>query len=1167
VESLLLAPVYLTEEHALPFRTFFEEHLQHRRADLLAKADKYLAPDAEKSVEERLLAALRAQEDAYAALEVAGHKIAAGETPDKSLDELLKHCAQSDIPLKHILHGMNASALCLSGGGIRSASFSLGILEGLSRFSRNEHFTAPNGLMDKLDYISTVSGGGYTCSWGMSWVYRRMAAARPYPLITQPFDLAAESIEIGLALCRGAQQFLPQPPNTGASWSVAFARQLGDLYEACSQASSNCKHALHTVQKVSKEDRAEPSPYAPRVANARHAVGHMTLVREAIHAHRRHHPPHLVTSIPAIENALISVSLELSRALTAIRTDCVPDWQTSYGEVISALAGKSAVTCGDPEPQTVRHLRSYTSFLAPALGLTVDSFTIAAIILRNLIVNWTMLVPALFVAVTLPQCSRFLMYAGLHWLPQRRGLGLAFIIMLLFLTSAVCAAVALPSHFKIEQLKRFRRVAIWLFLSGVLLGCWLLTVSWSPGTQLVQWSRWIPATWVPFLRHHLPADVRACFITAPIAFIAFGTLSLSIFLAYKQRITGRMVGRLRRKTAAAAMMAITAVVASIASSSLLELLQRVIFPYLLSPSIHSLHRYAHGQRLYIVFALPCVLTLMLITATLFCALLGVYEMEEDREWWVRCAGCFIIFQVLWIFAHGIALYGQGSYHRIIPGLIGLALGFGGSAIGFSGATVAGAAAIKTSQLTSTGKFLQKYSLLLPAVGTLAIGLICVGAVAVEETFRKAFFRFHEYPVTGGLRGSLIILAISATLTVLVNFAININLFSLHGMYRMRLMRAFLGASNVFRRPDPFTNFDPKDTPYETDLPCGPGVPLHIINTTLNLTGTHNTAWRQRRAECFTFSPIQAGCWRLGYIPAASYGGSHGVTLATAMAISGGAFNPNMGYQSSPIVSLLMTFFNLRLGYWLPNPRRPDPKFGFASRGIEFFTKSGPSFALQPLIEDALGLTDDTFRWIELTDGGHFEQLGLYEMVMRRVKRIIVVDAGADPNYQFEDLGNAIRKISIDLGIPIKFQPDMKMKPEVDPKHSYCAVADIDYGCVDHPPAGKTSEDMKGKLIFIKAGITGLEPADILQYSKTHAKFPHETNANEFFNESQFESYRHLGSYIIDCIAHKAPTPPPAGDPIDTFIEAGRTFWSNVGADQKPSSPTPQENSINPSKQS
>jgi hypothetical protein len=1145
VESLLLAPVYLTEEHALPFRSIFEEHLQRRKADLLAAAEKSLPPDAAKSIEDRLLAALRSHEEAYATLDAARRHIAAGEAPGKSLDQLLKHCAHHDAPLKHILHAMNASALCLSGGGIRSASFSLGILEGLSRFSRNDRAAAPNGLMDKLDYLSTVSGGGYTCSWGMSWVYRRMAAARPYPLIAQPFDLAAESIEISLALCRRAQQFLPQPPNAAAAWSVAFARQLGDLYEACSQASSNCKHALHQAQRVSKQDPADPSPYTLRIANARHAVGHMTVVREAIHAHRRHHPPHLVTSIVAIENALTSVAVELTRALTAIQTDCVPDWQTAYAEVVSALAGKSPVTCGDPEPQPISHLRSYTSFLAPALGLTVDSFTLTAIILRNLFVNWTMLVPALFVAVTLPQCSRFLMYAGLHWLPQRRGLELAIIITLLFLAAAVAAAVALPSHFKVEQLKRFRRVAVWIFLSGILLGAWLLTVSWSPGSQLVQWSQWIPAAWVPFLRHHIPVALRGCFITAPIGFIGFGTLSLSIFLAYKQRITGRLVGRWRRKAAAAAMMTLTAIVASIASSSLLELLQRVIFPYLLAPKIQHLHRYAHGDRLYILLALPCVLSLLLMTATLFCALLGVYEMEEDREWWVRSGGCFLAFQALWIFAHGIALYGQGSYHRVIPGLVGLALGLAGSAVGFSGATVAGAAAIKTSQLSSTGKFLQKYNLLLPAVGTLAIALIAVGAVAAEETLRKAFFRFHAHPVTGGLRGSLIILAISITLTVLVNFAININLFSLHGMYRMRLMRAFLGASNVFRRPDPFTNFDPKDTPYETDLPRGPGVPLHLINTTLNLTGTRNTAWRQRRAECFTFSPIQAGCWRLGYIPASSYGGSHGVTLATAMAISGGAFNPNMGYQSSPIVSLLMTFFNLRLGYWLPNPKRPDPKFGFASRGLEFFTKAGPSFALQPLIEDALGLTDDTFRWIELTDGGHFEQLGLYEMVLRRVKRIIVVDAGADPNYQFEDLGNAIRKISIDLGIPIKFQPDMKMKPEVDPKHSYCAVADIDYGCVDPVPAGKTSDDMTGKLIYIKASITGLEPADILQYSKTHEKFPHETSANEFFNESQFESYRHLGSYIIDCIAHKVPTPPPPGDPIDTFIAAGHTFWSAV----------------------
>ena len=109
------------------------------------------------------------------------------------------------------------------------------------------------------------------------------------------------------------------------------------------------------------------------------------------------------------------------------------------------------------------------------------------------------------------------------------------------------------------------------------------------------------------------------------------------------------------------MVTLTAVVASIITSSLFQLSQRVIFPFLQNPDIKSLHRYAHGDRLYILLALPWVITVLLFSATLFCALLGVYEMEEDREWWVRGGGCFLVFELLWIFSHGIRKYGPPGW--------------------------------------------------------------------------------------------------------------------------------------------------------------------------------------------------------------------------------------------------------------------------------------------------------------------------------------------------------------------------------------------------------------------------------------------------------------------------------------------------------------------------
>ena len=129
----------------------------------------------------------------------------------------------------------------------------------------------------------------------------------------------------------------------------------------------------------------------------------------------------------------------------------------------------------------------------------------------------------------------------------------------------------------------------------------------------------------------------------------------------------------------------------------------------------------------------------------------------------------------------------------------------------------------------------------------------------------------------------------------------------------------------------------------------------------------------------------------------------------AMAISGAAASPNMGYHSSPIVTFLMTLFNARLGWWLGNP---------GQTGQDSFRRESPKWALQPLFAEAFGWTDEHHPYVYVSDGGHFDNLGLYEMVRRRCQTIVVVDAGADPTCGFEDLSAAIRKIRSDMGIPI-----------------------------------------------------------------------------------------------------------------------------------------------------
>jgi hypothetical protein len=245
------------------------------------------------------------------------------------------------------------------------------------------------------------------------------------------------------------------------------------------------------------------------------------------------------------------------------------------------------------------------------------------------------------------------------------------------------------------------------------------------------------------------------------------------------------------------------------------------------------------------------------------------------------------------------------------------------------------------------------------------------------------------------------------------------------------------------------------------------------------------------------------------VPTETYGGEKGVTLGTAMAISGATLSPNIGHYPSRLVQLLMTFFNARLGWWLPNPIWPSLRRFPPGRARHFVARSRPKYALMPLLNEALGNNDYTYKWIQLSDGGNFENLGVYEMVLRRCRTIIVVDADLDSEFQLEDLGNAIRKIEIDLGVPITF-PDfpegLPMKKGSDPLNVYCIRGEIRYDRVDE-------DAPNGELLLVKPTLNGSEPPDIRAYAASHQEFPHEAVSNRF-NEAQFESYRRLGSWMI-----------------------------------------------------
>jgi Patatin-like phospholipase len=343
-----------------------------------------------------------------------------------------------------------------------------------------------------------------------------------------------------------------------------------------------------------------------------------------------------------------------------------------------------------------------------------------------------------------------------------------------------------------------------------------------------------------------------------------------------------------------------------------------------------------------------------------------------------------------------------------------------------------------------------------------------------------------------------LIAILALIAAVFALTVDINDFSMHNLYKNRLVRCYLGASRPDRQPKRWSGMDPNDDFALSELK---GFRPHpIINTTLNMVHGDELAWQERKGESFTFStdfcgferPVlsDAGYRRGNYRPTEQYAGN--VRLGTAFVISGAAVNPSWGYHSSPATTFLMALFNVRLGQWLGNPIGTK------------WTKRGPKTFLYWLYE-LLGYTNDKRDFVDLTDGGHFENLGIYELVRRECPLIIASDAGEDRDFTFEDLGGAIRKCRADFGADIDIQTLM-LRPDAKTGWSecHCAVGVIKY------MSGRT-----GYLLYLKASLTGDEPEDVLEYHREHREFPHQSTADQWFSESQFESYRRLGLHVVD----------------------------------------------------
>lgn len=323
--------------------------------------------------------------------------------------------------------------------------------------------------------------------------------------------------------------------------------------------------------------------------------------------------------------------------------------------------------------------------------------------------------------------------------------------------------------------------------------------------------------------------------------------------------------------------------------------------------------------------------------------------------------------------------------------------------------------------------------------------------------------------------------------------VNINHISMHRYYRDRLLTAFMhkpaldehGSAEedkeVLRRA---TKCLLKDIPQTS-------APYHLINTNMITVGSRNLKLRARGGDNLIFSPLYSGALSTGYAPNDKFINGR-MDLASAMTISGAAVDPNTGVTRSRAMAFLMTLFNFRLGYWTCNPRFTS------SRVLNSWLR--PLWHLA-LLREMLGLRLDEESWfVHLSDGGHFENLGLYELVRRKCRYIIISDAGADPGWTFGDLAKAIELVRVDFGAEIDIdtrylRPDEKHRISREPY----VVGTITYNNGD-----------KGRLLYIKTCVVDGLPEDIFSYRRTNKAFPDQTTTDQFFDEPQFEAYRELG---------------------------------------------------------
>jgi hypothetical protein len=936
-------------------------------------------------------------------------------------------------------HSMGLVGLAFSGGGIRSATFNLGILQGLGEYGKLHFF----------DFLSTVSGGGYIGSWLEAWIQRAAETESENTGHLVPKDQGLKIVEREL-----------QPTRTAR-------------HESVGEAEKNDQHS-HT------------------------------------------------------------------------------------------------------EPPPIRYLREYSNYLTPRLGvLGADTWTVVAIYLRNLLLNQSVLTLFLATLLLLPYIAESLTLgaARQHCLTWPWTIPLAVFVLI---TAALSLGMAnlrglidcnqLPKNSMGGMLPPQKQSwVIATIIAPVFVCAWMVTAWLWP--HIGQWDQQM------FVRRWMVGGIALLGLP----------MSLSCLAAPRQNSEPGAEWEMKHRKL---MWSFYSIVMGAVSGLMMLALTHEVFARLQQLPGQGWQELSLGVPLTLgLFLTAAAIQMGLMGRTFFDP---YREWWSRVSGWtliltiVWCVGfALTIYAPLglmwmrgWLRAAGFAWIGttlvgvlggksaktgsddeSGSTkvlllsvtpYVFIAGLVSLlALALELILARFQYESSPLVQSAWTTFLAKSPEVEKVANWVLHASGTIASGAVQLeGTVANPAAAHGApgYIAAH-FVLLDQVLGTYLALVWVGTFLLCwaLSSRVDLNEFSMNLMYRNRLVRCYLGATHAGRQGNPFSGLDCCDDFSLSALRSENGYsgPLPIINSTLNLVDSRELAWQERKAESFPMTP-----WRCGFdtwieqvsldenyrhdqqmgdaddIEMYAYRQTEryayhnkGFYLGTAVSISGAAASPNMGYHSVPSLAMLMTFFNVRLGFWAGNPRNNKT-----------WTEPGPRVGLWRLLGELFGLTDDNSDYVYLSDGGHFENLGVYELVKRRCRFIIACDAGEDPKYSLEDLGNAVRKCREDIGVEIELLTNPVVPQSSDKDSSkdtsssngkkqtkwHCVVGKIHYENADI-----NTHDEPGIFVYIKASLTGDEPADVLNYQTANPSFPHQTTADQWFTESQFESYRRLGQHVVE----------------------------------------------------